>query len=121
MGSTPTLGRIEKDLALVCLAQPKDDREIETGFVSDVLSEVLARAAHGSLLITAQSGLNVVAVASFTGIPAVIVTSGHQPEDEVVAKAREEGIGLYTTAAETFDVVANLARLGVAGRQPEAS
>ena len=121
MGNTPTLGRIAKALSLACLAEPNQDCEIDSGFVSDVLSEVLARAAHGSLLITAQSGLNVVAVASFTGIPAVIVTSGHQPEDAVVSKAREEGIGLYTTSAETFDVVADLARLGVAGRQPEAS
>jgi hypothetical protein len=117
----PTLGRIEKELSLVCLAEPRQDSEIDTGFVSDVLSEVLARAAHGSVLVTAQSGLNVVAVASFTGLPAVIVTSGHQPGEEVVSRAREEGVGLYTTAAETFEVVAGLARLGVAGRAPEAS
>ena len=117
----PTLCRIEKELLLVCLAEPKQDREIDTGFVSDVLSEVLARAAHGSLLVTAQSGVNVVAVASFTDIPAVIVTSGHQPGEEVVSRAREEGIALYTTAAETFEVVAALARLGVAGRQREGA
>jgi len=119
MGSAPTLCRIEKALALACLVPPNDDREIEAGFVSDVLSEVLARASRGSLLVTAQCGLNVIAVASFTEIPAVIVTSGHEPAEEVVSKAREEGVGLYTTAAETFDVVAGLARLGVAGRQAE--
>jgi hypothetical protein len=117
--SFPTLSRIERELSLICLAPPAQDVEIDSGFASDILSEVLARASQGSLLVTSQSGLNVIAVASFAGIPGVIVTSGHEPAAEVVGKAREEGVGLYATSADTFDVVGTLARLGVAGRRPE--
>jgi hypothetical protein len=114
-GNAIRLSRIAEELTLTCVAPPEDDLEVGTGFASDVLSEVLARAPQGCLLVTAQNNLNVIAVAAYTHLAGVIVTSGYQPGEEVLAKAREEGIGLYTTPAQTFDVVGRLARLGVQG------
>jgi hypothetical protein len=109
------LSRIAEALDLTCVVPPGDDLEVRTGFASDVLSEVLARAPQGCLLVTAQNNLNVIAVAAYTDLAGVIVTSGYQPVDEVIVKAREEGIGLYTTPAQTFDVVGRLTRLGLQG------
>jgi hypothetical protein len=123
------LSRIAEALDLTCVVPPSDDLEVRTGFASDVLSEVLARAPQGCLLVTAQNNLNVIAVAAYTDLAGVIVTSGYRPVAEVVVKAREEGIGLYTTPAQTFDVVGRLTRLGLHGpvddsavrEQPEIS
>jgi hypothetical protein len=114
-GFAAKLSKIEEALSLVCQARPREDWEIATGFASDVLSEVLARAPQGCLLVTAQSSLNVIAVASYTEIAGIIVTSGYCPAEEVLLRAREEGIAVYTTPAQTFDVVGNLSRLGIQG------
>ena len=111
------LSEIQQDLSLVCLASPAVDCEVETGFASDVLSDVLARAPKGCVLVTMQTNINVVAVASYAGIAGVIVTSGHRPAAEILARAAEEGIGVYCTPADTFDVVGRLALMGLKGRQ----
>jgi predicted nucleic acid-binding protein len=116
-GSGTKLSAVEQALALICLVAPREDAGIAIGLASDVLSEVLARAVKGCLLVTALSNLNAVAVAAYTGIAAIIITSGYRPSDEVVARARAEGIGLYATPAETFDVVGKLSRLGIQGRR----
>jgi predicted metal-dependent phosphoesterase TrpH len=109
------LSVIANTLVLSCLAPPADDCEVSTGFASDVPSEVLARAPRGGILVTSQSSLNMLAVATYTGLAGVIVTSGQEPVAEVLVRAREEGIGLYATAAQTFDVVGKLAGLGLTG------
>jgi hypothetical protein len=113
-----TLSAIRRGLGLECVAQPAEDCAVETGFASDVLSAVLARAPRGCLLVTMQTNINVVAVASYAGVAGVNVTSGNQPGAEVLARAAEEGIGMYCTAADTFEVVSALARMGVKGRAP---
>ncbi len=111
----PRLSAIREALSLECLAPPRLDVAVETGFASDVLSEVLIRAPRGCVLVTAQSSMNVVAVAVQTGISGVIVTGGHRPTEDVVARAGEEGIAVYTTTAETFEVAGRLSRLGLHG------
>jgi hypothetical protein len=113
----PKLSAIQDALSLVCLAPPKEDFAVEAGFASDILSEVLARAPEKCILVTSQTNINVVAVASYAEIAGVIVTSGHRPAPEVIERACEEGVGVYATSAETFDVVGMLSRLGLTGRQ----
>jgi hypothetical protein len=115
--SAVKLSRIEQALALACLVPPRQDAEVGTGLASDVLSQVLARASQGCILVTTQHNLNLIAVASHTEIAGVIITSGYRPGTEVLSRARAEGIGLYVTPLETFDVVGKLCLLGIRGRQ----
>lgn len=56
-----------------------------------------------------------IAVASHAELAAVVFAGGRRPEDDVVAKALAEGIALYSTPADTFDVVGRLYALGVKG------
>jgi hypothetical protein len=111
------MSRIEQELALTCLVHPREDSEVNIGIASDVLSHVLARALRGSILVTTQHSLNLIAVASHIGIAAIIVTSGYRPGAEVLTRAQSEGIGVYATLSETFDVVGNLSQLGIKGRR----
>lgn len=92
------------------------DVPITAGYASDLLSDVLAHAPHGGVLVTLQVHLNVIAVASHAGLQAVVFTSGRRPEQEVVQRAADERIALYAAAADTFEVVGRLYRLGVKGR-----
>jgi hypothetical protein len=93
------------------------EAEITRGYASDLLSDVLAHAPEGGVLVTLQVHLNVVAVASHAELAAVVFAGGRRPDDDVLAKAAEEGIALFGAPADTFDVVGRLYALGVQGHR----
>jgi hypothetical protein len=114
-----TLEQIVTELGLTELSPGAGDAvdgEISRGYASDLLSDVLANAPTGGLLVTLQVHLNVIAVAGHADLAAVVFAGGRRPDDEVVAKAAEEGLALFTTGADTFEVVGRLYALGVKGR-----
>lgn len=80
-----------------------DELEITGGYVSDLLSDVMGNAREGDLWITIMRHLNVVAVASLTGVAAIVFAKGIVPAEAVIAKANDEGICLITSKKETFD------------------
>lgn len=82
---------------------------------SDLPSDVLAGAPGGALLVTAHSTVNMVAIAARTGLPAVLLTSGRQPDETVAARACEERILLLGTEETSFDVAGQLYALGLRG------
>ena len=91
------------------------DTDIDRGYASDLLSDVLAHAPAGGLLVTLQVHLNVIAVASHADLAAVVFAGGRAPEDDVLARAAAEGLVLYSSPADTFDLVGRLYALGVKG------
>jgi hypothetical protein len=93
----------------------QDDPDITQGYASDLLSDVLANAPTGGVLVTLQVHLNVIAVAGHAGLRAVIFSSGRRPEAEVIAKAAEEGLILFSSAADTFELTGRLYQLGIRG------
>jgi hypothetical protein len=104
------------DLTLLTPESPSaTEVEITRGYASDLLSDVLAHAPEGGLLVTLQVHLNVIAVASHAELAAVVFAGNRHPEPDVVEKAAGEGIALYLSAHETFDVVGRLYGLGVKG------
>ena len=114
------LETIARELELEHLTTQLDsagDTQIAAGYASDLLSDVLANAPQDGVLVTLQVHLNVIAVASHAELGAVIFTSGRRPEPDVIAKAAAEGLALYSTADDTFDVVGRLYELGVKGRR----
>jgi len=93
----------------------KGNAEIVSGHASDLLSDVLAHAPSGGVLVTIQAHMNVIAVSLHAGLSAVIFSSGRVPEEDVRRKAVEEGIPLYVSEEPTFDVVGRLYSLGLRG------
>jgi len=75
---------------------------VETGYAGDLLSLVMAHAPRGSVWITVQRHLNIIAVASLMEIPAILIAHGLEPEAEVRKKAAEEGIWLLGTKEDPF-------------------
>jgi hypothetical protein len=78
--------------------------EITGGYVSDLLSDVMGNVHENQLWITIMRHLNVIAVASLAGVPAVIFPKGLLPDDVVVAKAAEERVCLLSSPLPTFDI-----------------
>ena len=109
---------IARELGLTELTPPVGGDEvvaITAGYASDLLSDVLAHAPAGGVLVTLQVHLNVVAVASHAELAAVIFAGGRRPEEDVIAKAVSEDLSLYVSPSGTFDIVGKLYALGVKG------
>ena len=94
----------------------KQPINVSTGHSCDLLSDVLAHAPPGGVLVTIQIHLNVVAVAVHAELNVVIFAGGMIPEEPVRRKAEEEGLLLYSTKESTFDIVGKLYALGLRGK-----
>jgi predicted transcriptional regulator len=89
------------------------DREITGGYVSDMLSDVLANSKEGNIWVTLQTHLNIIAVASMKGLSGIIIINGRRPDDETLQKAREEKIPILGTEMTAFQTVGKLNELGI--------
>jgi len=89
--------------------------DVRCGHASDLLSDILANAPKGGVLVTIQTHMNVVAVSVHADLAAVILASGRTPEEPVKVKSVENGIPLFISTEPTFDVVGQLYSLGVRG------
>lgn len=77
--------------------------EISAGFTSDLLSDVMGNAPESSVLITIQAHKNTVAVATLTGIAALVICSGRPIPEEMRAAAEQEEIALLVTGLNQFE------------------
>jgi predicted transcriptional regulator len=85
-----------------------NDQEVLGGYVSDLLSDVIANAEEGCLWITVQRHLNVVAVAQLKKLAGIILSRGIEPEAAVLARAEQEGVFVLTTAEDSFTIAGKL-------------
>ena len=95
---------------LECLQQQYDDGELVGGYTSDLLSDVMAHATEGAVLITIQAHKNTVAVASLVGVVAIVFCNNRPVEDDVLEAASKEGIAVFRTGATQFEVSAAVAQ-----------
>lgn len=115
-----TLGQIVSQLGLEILTPElavEGGDEVTHGHASDLLSEVLANAPAGGVLLTTQVHMNVVAVALHAGLAAVVFTGGMKPEQAVRMKAVQEGLPLLGARLSTFDLAGRMYALGLRGRE----
>ncbi len=85
--------------------------EIEGAYVCDMLSDVMGSAKPKQAWITIMKHLNVIAVASMTGIPVIVFSKNNVPDDAVIDKATEEGIVLVSSPLSSFDLAGILYKL----------
>ena len=112
------LREIARRLNLECLTPEMAEElgaDIIHGHSTDLLSDVLARAESGGLLVTIQTQLHVIAVAVHAQQAGVILSADRPPEEEVIRKAVEEKVPLFVSPRSTFDLVGRLYALGVRG------
>lgn len=77
---------------------------IDGGYVSDLLSDVMGSAQPQQVWITIMKHLNVIAVASMTGIPCIVFAKDSKPDEAVIKKAIEEGICLFSSDMAVFEL-----------------
>ncbi len=91
------------------------DGAVKGGYTSDFLSNVMGFAAPGSVWVTMQGHQNIIAVASLSGLAAVVVAGGVAPEEETIRKPRPRKYVLLTSDLPSFELVGQLYQLGVPG------
>jgi len=91
------------------------DSQVTGGYVSDLLSCVMAGARKGNVWVTLQAHMNVIAVAALLELACVIITEGAVLDGEALARADQRGVVVLYTAQGSFETVAQLAALGVSG------
>jgi len=113
-----TLQQIVDKLGLKPLsASSRLSGEVTGGYVSDLLSDVMANAKAGDLWVTLQIHQNIVAVASLKEIAGIILIGGREPEKQTLTKAEAENIPILLSALPAFEVVGQLYQMGISGRR----
>jgi hypothetical protein len=72
-------------------------------YTSDLLSDVLAHAEDGDLLITIQAHKNTVAVSSHVGASAILVCGNRPIPQEMITAAEANGIAVAVTELNQFE------------------
>lgn len=106
-----TVAELTKKLDLTVFHDSGADREVTGGYVGDLLSWVMGRAEPGQAWLTIMSNQNVAAVAALSDVSCVILTEGVQPDEELLKKARTQGIDLLGTSVSSFAAAAALSQV----------
>jgi hypothetical protein len=89
------------------------DRRVSGGYISDLLSDVMANAGEGCLWLTVQVHQNLVAVAVLRDIAAICLVGGRRPQEDTVAKADQENIPILLSAEDAYGLAGRLHGLGL--------
>lgn len=87
------------------LVQPEGHAspEILDAYTSDMLSDVMAHAPEGSVLITIQAHANTVAVATLAGIRAILVCRNRPIPPDMLEAAKRERVAVAVTSASQYE------------------
>ena len=110
------LNQIIKELNLEArVAVNNLDAEVNNGYVSDLLSDVLANSNENDLWITLQIHPNIVAIASIKGLSGIVIINGREPEEQTVKKAEDKGVAIMVSQMSAFELSGRLYALGLSG------
>ena len=101
--------------AKVIVGEEHLDCEFNRAFAADLMSDVLAFAKEGSLLLTGLINPQVIRTAEMIGIVAVLFVRGRLPSEETKELAKKKGIPLLTTKYILFETCGRLYRAGIYG------
>lgn len=87
--------------------------EVTGGYVSDLLSDVIANCKEGNVWITLQTHQNIVAVATLKDLSGIILVNNRTPDADTLKKAEEEGLPIMVTSLPAFEIVGRLYTLGL--------
>ena len=105
--------------AEVIVGEENLDMEVKTAFGADLMSDVLAFAKSGSLLLTGLTNTQVIRTANVLDIAAIILVRAKQPSSETIALARELKIPILTTKYILFETAGLLYAKGIVGCLPK--
>ena len=91
------------------------ESEVDRGYVSDLMSDVIAHGKEGDIWITYQTHVNVVAIAMMKNIAAVILIQDRELISAAAEKAEQEGLPVFSSSDSAFEMAGRLYQLGIPG------
>ncbi len=107
-----TLKELAEKLELKCVTE-FTDKEISGVYISDMVSDVIANAKPGNLLVTVQIHNNVIAAANLVDVAAILLTQGKTPDDAVTKMANKAEIPIFATGMNRWQVATRLYEAGI--------
>lgn len=108
------LKEIVEKLDLKPLATTDIERVVTNGLCTDLLSLIISNTDRGTIWITHQGHVNVVAVSLLAELAAVIVIG--DVEQATINAAKEKGLNLFTSNDCAFNLVGKLYSNGITGK-----
>ncbi len=102
---------VEKLQLKVLTGKDKLVEEVTGGYTSDLLSDVIANSKQGNLWITLQTHQNTIAVAKLKDLAGIVIVNKREPDEETLAKAKEENVPLLCSEEMAFEVSGKLYEL----------
>ncbi len=89
------------------------DRDVTGVYISDMVSDVIANAKAGDLLVTVQIHNNVIAAANLVDLCGIVVTQDKQPTEDVVRMAEKAELTVFSTSLNRWQMATRLYEAGV--------
>jgi predicted transcriptional regulator len=99
----------------IIVGKDQMDMEVTAAFGADLMSDVLAFAKPGSLLLTGLTNPQIIRTSDVLDIAAIILVRGKRPLPETAQLAEELRIPLLTTKYILFEAVGRLYSKGIVG------
>ncbi len=80
-----------------------EDREIESGYCGDFLSNIISRAPDSCAWLTVMNNVNVAAVATLIDCACIILCEGVEPDGPLKARAEMQGIWILGAKQNVFE------------------
>jgi predicted transcriptional regulator len=91
------------------------NREIQEVVASDGMSEILAYAHSGELMITGLTNIQSIRTADIAGVSAVVYCRGKRPDPKIIEFAKIKDIPVFATKMVMFDICVLLHQAGLRG------
>lgn len=110
-----TLKKIVEELALTVKTGEEQliEKKVTGGYVSDLMSDVIANSKEGQLWVTIQAHQNIVAVAVLKELAGIIIANGKEPERETIERAQKENVPILLSKLPSFEIAGRLYNLGL--------
>jgi len=108
------LGKILKVIEGEVISKNVDlEHEAQTGGGADLMSDVLACAQEGMLLMTGLTNPQVVRTAEMAGIKAIVFVRGKLPPPKTIALAEEKDVSLLASRYTMYETCGRLYQAGL--------
>ena len=110
------LSEVQKILdAEVLVGAEKLDMEVHTAFGADLMSDVLAFAVSGCILLTGLTNPQIIRTADVLDIAAIVIVRGKKPSPETLRAAADKNIPILSTKYILFESAGRLYEKGIVG------
>ncbi len=103
-----TVAQVVESLGAQVAVKGDMERMVKGCYISDLLSDVMAKSKEGEIWITLQIHPNIVAVSVIKGLSAIILTNNRRPEEETAKRAEKEKMTILVFSGSTFEAAGKI-------------